>query len=349
MNFDTGIYKKLRIKEIREEVRDFKTFIFEPGHQISYKAGQFITLVDDLQNSEVRRSYSICSAPSLNEPLAIGVKRIENGYFSRKLVDKAKVGDELVTIGSSGFFILPDNINDYNQIVFLAAGSGITPIYSLLKTVLHDFAHIRVLMVYSNPSPEETVWRNELQSLSEIYEGRFILEFIFSNAPDLTRAHLYRELLLEFLFAYDIKDYNRTLFYICGSEVYMRMCTYVLQEQGVPKDHIKKENFIIQRIDPPKQLPPDTSSHNVSITYGDEFYKFVVMYPDSILKAAKKRGILLPYSCETGRCGNCAALCVSGKVWLSYNEVLTEKDLASGLTLTCVGHPVDGDVSLVIK
>jgi ring-1,2-phenylacetyl-CoA epoxidase subunit PaaE len=154
---------------------------------------------------------------------------------------------------------------------------------------------------------------------------------------------------LEFLFAYDIKDYSHTLFYICGPEVYMRMCTYILQEQGVPKDHIRKENFIIQRIDPPKQLPPDTNSHKVTLTLGDKRYNFMVSYPDSILKAAQKLGILLPYSCETGRCGNCAALCISGKVWLSYNEVLTEKDLASGLTLTCVGHPIEGDVSLVIK
>jgi ring-1,2-phenylacetyl-CoA epoxidase subunit PaaE len=349
MNMDMGIFKKLKIREIKEEIKGFKTIIFEDNELISYKPGQYITLVDQQPNEEIRRSYSISSTPALNEPLSIGIKRIENGYFSRMLVDKAKVGDELLTIGSGGFFILPDNILDYQQIVFLAAGSGITPVYSLLKSVLFEHPNIKVLLIYSNPSPEKTVWHNELQKLAKEYEHRFVLELIFSNTPDLTRAHLYRELLLEFLFAYNIRNFNQTLFYICGPEVYMRMCTYVLQEEGVPKDNIKKENFIIQRREPSMKLPPDTENHQVCIKLAQNNYRFVVNYPDSILKAAKKQGIQLPYSCETGRCGNCAALCVQGKVWLSYNEVLTEKDLAFGLTLTCVGHPIGGDVSLLIK
>jgi ring-1,2-phenylacetyl-CoA epoxidase subunit PaaE len=126
----------------------------------------------------------------------------------------------------------------------------------------------------------------------------------------------------------------------------MRMCTYVLQEQQVPKDHIKRENFVIQRLPPPQAFPPDKSHHNVTIRIAGSEYNFNVAYPDAILKSAKKNGISLPYSCEAGRCGNCVARCVKGKVWLSYNEVLTTKDLAKGLTLTCVGHPEGGDVIL---
>jgi ring-1,2-phenylacetyl-CoA epoxidase subunit PaaE len=87
----------------------------------------------------------------------------------------------------------------------------------------------------------------------------------------------------------------------------------------------------------------------VIIQYAAETYQLKVQYPDSILQAAKKESISLPYSCEVGRCGNCAAKCIKGKVWLSYNEVLTEKDIQKGLTLTCVGHPVGGDVILKIQ
>jgi ring-1,2-phenylacetyl-CoA epoxidase subunit PaaE len=121
-----------------------------------------------------------------------------------------------------------------------------------------------------------------------------------------------------------------------------------LQEEQVPKENIRKETFIIQGKQPPKKEPPDKNDHTVIIQYGNENYQLKVKYPDSILQAAKKENISLPYSCEVGRCGNCAAKCVDGKVWLSYNEVLTEKDIQKGLTLTCVGHPVGGDVTLKI-
>jgi ring-1,2-phenylacetyl-CoA epoxidase subunit PaaE len=116
----------------------------------------------------------------------------------------------------------------------------------------------------------------------------------------------------------------------------------------VQKENIRKETFIIQGKPVPKSDPPDKEAHLVAIQYGDENYQLSVQYPDSILQAAKKQNIILPYSCETGRCGNCVAKCIEGKVWLSYNEVLTEKDLQNGLTLTCVGHPINGDVVLKI-
>src|SRR5882762_4753703 len=109
----TGLYKTIRIKRITEEIKDFKIFSFEEDHNITYKAGQYLTLVYHSRNEEIRRSYSITSSPVLNEPLSIGVKRIENGFFSRQLVDTAKPGDELVTIGAGGLFTLPADISNY--------------------------------------------------------------------------------------------------------------------------------------------------------------------------------------------------------------------------------------------
>ena len=128
----------------------------------------------------------------------------------------------------------------------------------------------------------------------------------------------------------------------------MRMCPSTLQEEHVPKENIRKETFIIQGKQPPKKESPDKNDHLVTIQYGSDIYRLKVQYPDSILQAAKKENISLPYSCEVGRCGNCAAKCIEGKVWLSYNEVLTERDIQNGLTLTCVGHPIDGSVTLKI-
>lgn len=288
---------------------------------------------------------------------------MENGYFSRLLVDHAVPGDELITTGAGGFFVLPENIEFYKQIFFFTAGSGIAPIYSLLKTTLHLHPHFSIILIYSNKSPGTTVFLKQLQHLQrsnnrtiqqsnnatiQLSKNSFHLELLFSSAPDLVKARLHRELLIELVNRFSKGDYSRTLFYICGPLPYMRMCTFVLQELQVPAENIKKENFIIDQLSPPQQLPPDKDIHEATIRFqGNEFH-IPVHYPDSILQAAKKKGIALPYSCETGRCGNCVARCIEGTIWHSYNEVLTHKELSQGLVLTCVGHPVSGDVELEI-
>src|SRR5215203_5976365 len=137
MNSERGAYKKIRIKQIEEEVPGFKTFVFEGGHDIQYQSGQYLTLIKFYGEEEIRRSYSITSSPVLNEPLCIGVKRVDNGLFSRWLIDHVRESDEILTTGSGGLFVLPDDIQNYQQVFFFAAGSGITPIYSLIKTALY--------------------------------------------------------------------------------------------------------------------------------------------------------------------------------------------------------------------
>ena len=341
-----GFYKTLLIKKIHEEIKGFKTFVFEEGHGINYKSGQYITLAQLVNKEELRRSYSICSSPDLGEPMTIGVKRVENGLFSRQLIDYAKPGDEWTTTGAGGLFVLPAEVENYQQVFFLAAGSGITPIYSLIKTVLNFHRSLSVVLIYSNASAEKTVFLNELKNLKNEFAKRFTLEFLYSNNPKLEKARLYRELLLELTEKLGVSEKAKTLFYTCGPEAYMRMCIFTLQAIGIPKNNIKKENFVIHNISHKNILPPDKKTHKVTIQFSDKEYKFSVAYPDSILKAAKKNGIQLPYSCEVGRCGNCIAKCVKGTVWHSYNEVLTDRELEQGMVLTCVGHPVGGDLAL---
>ena len=345
---DQGIYKTLRIKEVISETEDFKTFVFEEGHNIKYESGQFLTLVHNTETGEIRRSYSITSSPVLNEPLAIGVKRISNGSLSRILNDNVAVGDIIHTTGASGFFRLPDNMADFNKMIFFGAGSGITPVISLIKTLLHKYPHVNVVLIYSNHSERSTVYYDELLLLQNKFPSQFIIHFLFSNAADLFRARLNRDLFFELLYS-ENPDIDRTLFYMCGPPAYMRMIIYLLEEFGVPGDHVRKEDFVSILETGRKNIPPDTGSYFATIRLSNKTYKFRVEYPDSILRAAKKEHIVLPYSCENGRCGNCAAYCLHGQVWLSNNEVLTAQDMQKGLTLTCVGHPVNGDVELEIK
>ena len=347
-NPETGLYKRITIAEIEEEVKGFKTIKFNDDHLINYKAGQYLTLVHIVNNEEIRRSYSITSSPVLKEQLSIGIKRIENGFFSRQLVDNARVGDEIITIGAGGFFTLPDNIAEYKQIVFFAAGSGITPIFSLLKTVLYNYPFIHIVLIYSSRSKSETIFYNALEQLHNQFSERFTLRHLFSDFPALEAARLHRDLLEELLIKYIRAKPEEVLFFICGPESYMRLCTYVLQENHYPKNNIRRENFVIQKLATQVSMPGDHKNYLAEIFISGRKYTIEVTYPNSILQAAKKAGIMLPYSCEAGRCGNCVAKCIKGNVWLSYNEVLTDQDINKGLTLTCVGHPYNGNIVLEI-
>jgi len=344
---DHSIFTTLTIAAIKKEADDFKTFVFAKGHSIKWKSGQFLTLVQMINGGEVRRSYSITASPIAGEPLAVGIKRITNGIFSRQVYDKARVGDKWITTGAAGFFILPGDIVKYESIFFFAAGSGITPIFSLLKTVLINHPQMKVVLVYSNHAPGSTIFLAELTELQKNNAHRFYIEYIFSNNPDLRRAHLNRDFLHQLLEQYQ-PSAERTLFYTCGPEAYMRMVIYQLQETGFPKEHIKKEDFVLNRPAPPLKVPPDKDRHKVMIQLYGHQHHFEVQYPDTILSAAKKQGLQLPYSCETGRCGSCAALCLQGKVWMANNEVLTDKELQQGIILTCVGYPMGGDVVLQV-
>lgn len=341
-----NIYRKLVITEIREEVNNVKLFyLAEEGEKISYKAGQYLTFILPQNETEIRRSYSLASSPDLDEPLCIGVKRIQNGTFSRHLFDRATVGDGLTTLGAGGVFVLPADIQNYAVVFFFAAGSGIVPIFSLLKSALFAQPHLRVILIYSNSSEATTIFYEPLKRLAEEFSGRLTIEFIFSDAKNLFKAHLHAELIEQFVKQYGGADFKEDLYYSCGPEAYMRLCTYTLRGLKIPADNIKKEIFhtkmSVQRI-----APPDDAPHEVTLLRSNEEYKTVVQHPVSILMAARKEGIILPYSCEIGRCGNCIAKCEKGKIWMSYNEVLTEKEISQGLILTCTGYPIEGDATI---
>jgi len=342
-----GLYKTLRITGIQSETDDCKTFYLAPvdAAPLHYQPGQFLTFVFSKSTGEERRSYSISSAPVLQEPLSVTVKRLENGEYSRKLFDDAKEGDILITTGAAGFFILPDDLLPYKEFFFMAAGSGITPIYPLIKTLLYRHPHVRVVLIYSNRYQSATIFYKGLVQLSMAFPDRFVIEFLFSSASNLERARLSKWLLGRLLKEYSRAPRAETLFYTCGPFDYMRMVSIELLESRVPLQHIKKENFTPLPI-LSKTLPPDTHKHGIEIQWQDKIYQLETQYPQTILQAAKKAGIALPYSCESGRCGSCAATCVQGKVWMSYNEVLMDDEMEKGRVLTCVGYPVNGDVVL---
>lgn len=344
MSDDTSIYRSFIVTDIVSETDNAKTFQLEPadGKQPEYSAGQFITLVFKKNNGENRRSYSFSSAPLLDEPMRITIKRVANGEYSRQLLSGIRVGDRLISSGISGFFRLPEELTRFRQLMFLAAGSGITPVYALLKTALHT-TDLPVILVYSNYSKEDTIFHDELIALQTKFPRRFTIEFLFSQS-EIARRRFSKFLLNELLEQYDI-PLQETLFFVCGPESYMLVAGISLITAGVPSKHIKKENFNTRQ-HVFKPVPPDTDPHKVRVFLNGNRFEFKVQYPDTILAAAKKQNIHLPYSCEAGNCGSCTATCVKGMTWMAYNEVLVDDEIAKGKVLTCQAFPVGGDIEL---
>lgn len=342
-------YRRVVITGIRQETEEVKTFTLQPSDSsaFDYQAGQFISFVFKTGNREERRSYSFSSAHGIDAAAAITLKRVPNGLFSRYLTDQVQPGTVLTAIEPAGFFTLPENVQTYKQVFFFAAGIGITPVFSLLKKLLHTQPHTSAVLFYSNRSVTDTVFYRELEALQQQYAGRLHIVYLFSTARDLKRARLGKGLVPELLDEYVQPPGAQQLYYICGPYEYMRMVLLALEERNIPAHQVKKENFVTTT-PRPRLTPPDTDAHTVHIQMGKDAYSFTAQYPQTILQAAKKSGITLPYSCAAGQCGTCVATCTRGKVWMSYNEVLTDAEIAKGRILTCTGFAIDGDVDIRI-
>ncbi len=340
-----SILKKLLIHQIIKETDEAVSLILLPldGWQPIYKAGQFITLYFETDYGEKRRSYSISSSSAMNEPLQITIKKIDNGHFSRQLVYQAKVGDILLSTGISGFFVLPKNADEFDSICFLAAGSGITPCMALIKDTLVLHKH-RIILFFSNRTEADTIFLKELEMLQQQNTHRLQIKFLYSNRNNVMESRMSHWLLSQLLQQYFLA-HSKSLFFVCGPWRYMQMANISLLSNGIGQTQIIKEDFnpLPKLIIP---TPPDTDVHEVTIFINNTIYTFNVQYPLSISSAAKQKGIILPYSCEAGRCGSCAATCTKGKIWMAYNEVLVDEEVTNGRILCCQAFPVGGNATI---
>jgi ring-1,2-phenylacetyl-CoA epoxidase subunit PaaE len=234
--------------------------------------------------------------------------------------------DILTTLPPAGRFILdPEN----EEQVFIAAGSGLAPVFSLLKQALTMRARVRLLTQQHEEA--STPFRGSLMAM-----GLNWTEFLTVRDGRLTKDKLAAWFLGSGL-------ERGARFYLCGPPDFMRMVQITLRTMGFPDDTIRREHFTVGYIPP---APPvfDATPKTVTIHAGVD-RKFIVTWPDSILTAAIRHGIPLPYSCRAGRCSSCIAHCLRGRVRMTPNAVLTDRDLAEGLVLTCVGY-AETDVEL---
>lgn len=330
---------QLKVEAIRHETKDTATFFLSSvnGTKVPCKAGQFITLVFDHHNEELRRSYSLSSTPD-EETLAITVKRIPNGELSRFLLIYSQVGDIWNAEEPAGRFTV-NNFEEEKDLFFFAAGSGITPIFSQIKYILNRAGKSSLVLIYSNRNTENILFKQELEQLKAQHPQRLtIIHLLSDNAQRLNNV-MAEQLVRKYL----RHTLQQAQFYLCGPFSYMRMVRLTLIYMGITADQIRKENFVLDTVavgGPQTGFAP----RKLQIVFGGETHDITAGENQSILQAALQNHIQLPYSCRRGICSTCAAKCTRGKVTITENDVLTDADLADGWVLTCTGYAVTDDV-----
>lgn len=343
---------QLQVSEIIPETHDTKTLRLRPtdGRPVPYRAGQFLTLLFHHLGHEVRRSYSLSSVPGKDsgdaaEPLSLTIKRVENGEISRFLLDHLKIGDTLTSLPPAGRFTLDTDPDQQRDLVLIGAGSGISPLYGILKQALRDEPKSHITLLYCNTNEKNIIFYQQLEALRQQHPDRFQLIHLLSQPSDgwQKAGHIRRgrlnNWLLETMLPELVKfERANARWYVCGPFAFMRMVQITLVFSGIHRDAIKKENFVIEPVTrtPPPELARD---HRILLRFRGTEYDIDVPAYKSILQAALDHGVPLPYSCKGGRCSSCAGRLKAGEVHMTINDVLTERDLNNGWVLTCTGYP----------
>jgi ring-1,2-phenylacetyl-CoA epoxidase subunit PaaE len=345
---------KLRIDKMEYGPGETLVLTFEilNGPKPAYFAGQFLTLLFTINNRELRRSYSLCSSPALDEPLCIAIKRVENGEISRFLHHKTAVGDVLEAFDPNGLFTYVPEPELTRTVFLFAAGVGITPVFSIIKTALVQETHSKLILVYSSRSVDETLFYADLNELEKQYPDRFKIVYVSSHSKNLLYARLNVFLIEKLISQYLEFNPNDALFYTCGPIDYMVTCRIKLLELGYALSQIKRETFVLPEDeadddDMTEKEPSDTKTYTVILNNRGVINRIAVPYDRTILQEALLNNIDIPYSCRAGICSTCTGTCTSGKVRMDYNEVLVEDEIAAGRVLVCTGHPTENDTTIV--
>ena len=347
-------YFDLKVKEIVRETKDAISIVFEhPKEKIKYKAGQFLTLIVPVNGKEVRRAYSLCSSPFVDADLAVTVKRVDNGLMSNWLPDNLKKGDSVKIMEPMGQFTTEFDTNRKRHLVMFAGGSGITPMMSIIKSILLQEPQSIVSLIYCNRDIDSIIFKSSLEALETHYEGRLHVIHILDNAPMNWQGYsgLLNHEMLSRLFE-RIPDWTDTTYLMCGPEGMMKNVESLLAQRSIPAAKVFKESFVQGTIDKDNKKESaggsEVVAREVTIRYDGQEFKVMVEPQNTILQTALDQGIDLPYSCQSGLCTACRGKALSGKVKLDEEEGLSQSERAEGYVLTCVGHPLTDDVVIEI-
>ncbi len=342
-----SVFYKLPVREITRETAEAVSISFDVPEQLRdefrFIPGQYVTLQLDIDGSVLRRAYSICSSPSSGE-LRVSVKEVPKGRFSHFANQKLKPGDEVEVSGPEGRFTLETSGAEKKYIAFVA-GSGITPLMSMVQDVLEKEPKSRFVLVYGNKSKDKTMFRARLEELRNEREGRLQVHYVFSQIIS-DKSHFGRidkVLVKKILDQYGGAGFDE--YFLCGPEQMIDTVKEELIKSGVKEDNIKLELFTStsHKKEVKKELSGNT---HITVVLDDEETRFEMRMDEIILDAALAKGLDAPYSCQGGICSSCLARVTEGKAVMERNSILDEDEIEEGLILTCQAHPVTESIKI---
>ncbi|MDI9256129.1 ferredoxin--NADP reductase [Flavobacterium sedimenticola] len=341
-------FYKLHIKEVKHETPNSISVAFtipaELQSAYQFTAGQYVNLKLTLDGEEIRRAYSICSSPNSGE-LRIAIKSVKGGLFSKFANDHLKAGDIVEVSQPEGRFTFDPSFSNQKNYAGFAAGSGITPVMSILKSVLESEPKSTFVLVYGNKTPEETIFHDELHSLQLKYVGRFFVHFVYSRAKiDNELFGRIDKSTVNFILNNKHKEKEFDKFYLCGPEDMINTVSTVLKEHNVAEKNIKFELFSTSTAGENTAAASHEGHTKITILVDDEETTFEMSQKQTVLEAALKQGIDAPYSCQGGICSSCLARITNGSAEMKKNSILTDSEVAEGLILTCQAHPTSAEI-----
>ncbi len=339
----------LTVKEIIHETEDSVSVILKNNrffNKIKYKAGQFLTVKIPIKNKIEKRAYSFSSSPFSDKFLRITVKKVKEGLVSNYICNSLKVGEKIEIEKPSGSFYIEPEKNATYKYVFFAGGSGITPIFSIIKTVLEKEPLSTILLLYANRDEQSIIFKKYLEDLTQLYPQNFSVEHILEkNIADLPNYHqdlLNEELVTEILSKHNI-HYTDGKYMMCGPQGFMDKAKEILADNGITRDKIKLEAFKANFVSSSdsKDLLSD-----VTIYLDGKKHTLAIPGDKTILQAALTNNVLLPYSCRSGMCSSCKAKCVTGEVRMIDGHLLSEDEMVEGNILTCISFPKSRNVGI---
>ena len=342
-------FHPLTVKKIKRETPDCVSISFTiPGElqkEFTFKQGQSLTLRKTLQGEEIRRSYSICTSPLDNE-LRVAIKQVQGGLFSTFANTTLQPGDVLDVMPPSGkFYTELDPSNKKNYVAF-AAGSGITPIISLIKTTLQTEPQSNFTLVFGNKNHLSIIFKEELEALKDKYIERFRLVHILSRErmeAEINYGRINADKCLQLTKLINLN--NADEFFICGPEEMIFSVRDFLNDKGFDKRKIHFELFTtpLRKASSYKpQVASETNKEtsNITVTLDGRSFDFNLDYDSNIiLDAALAQGADLPFACKGGVCTTCKAKLIEGQIEMEVNYGLEPDEVEAGFILTCQSHP----------